>query len=48
MVVPEIGSVICSPTSVSMVLEYYGYDIDTEEVAENVLDKKKYLWKLVL
>ncbi|MDU5081097.1 peptidase C39 family protein [uncultured Tissierella sp.] len=44
MVVPEIGNVICSPTSVSMVLEYYGYDIDAEEVAENVLDKKENIY----
>lgn len=40
MVVPEIGNVICSPTSLSMVLEYYGHNIDTEEVAEHVLDKE--------
>lgn len=40
MVVPEIGNVICSPTSLSMVLEYYGHKIDTEEVAANVLDKE--------
>ncbi len=40
MIVPEIGSVICSPTSLSMVLEYYGYDIDTEEVAAHVLDNE--------
>jgi uncharacterized protein YvpB len=38
MVVPEIGNVICSPTSLSMVLEYYGHNIDTVEVAEKVLD----------
>lgn len=40
MLVPEIGNVICSPTSLSMVLEYYGYKMDTEEVAANVLDKE--------
>lgn len=38
MIVPEIGNVICSPTSLSMVLEYYGQNMDTEEVAANVLD----------
>lgn len=40
MVIPEIGNVICSPTSLSMVLEYYGHNIDTEEVAEYVLDQE--------
>lgn len=40
MIVPEIGNVICSPTSLSMVLEYYGLSFDTEKVAENVLDKE--------
>lgn len=40
MIVPEIGNVICSPTSLSMVLEYYGHKIDTEEAAANVLDKE--------
>jgi uncharacterized protein YvpB len=40
MTIPEIGSVICSPTSLSMVLEYYGYNMDTEEVAEKVLDRE--------
>lgn len=40
MIVPEIGNVICSPTSLSMVLEYYGYDMDTTEVAKNVLDNE--------
>lgn len=39
MIVPEIGNVICSPTSLAMVLEYYGYDMPTEEVAEKALDK---------
>lgn len=39
MVVPEIGNIICSPTSISMVMEYYGKKIDTEIVAEGVLDK---------
>jgi len=38
MVVPEIGNIICSPTSLSMVMEYYGQKIETEEVAANVLD----------
>lgn len=40
MIVPEIGNVICSPTSLSMVLEYYGYKLETEEVAAGVLDKE--------
>jgi len=44
MVVPEIGNVICSPTSLSMVLEYYGYDLETEEVAEKVLDEDAYIY----
>lgn len=39
MIVPEIGKVICSPTSISMVLEYYGVNLDTEKVAKNVLDE---------
>lgn len=39
MIVPEIGNIICSPTSLSMVLEYYGQNMPTEEVAEKVLDK---------
>lgn len=40
MIVPEIGNVICSPTSLAMVLEYYGQNMTTEEVAEKVLDKE--------
>lgn len=38
MIVPEIGNVICSPTSLSMVLEYYGHFEDTESVAKGVYD----------
>lgn len=38
-IVPEIGNRICSPTSLAMVLEYYGYKMGTEEVAEAVLDR---------
>lgn len=38
-IVPEIGNRICSPTSLAMVLEYYGHNIETEEVAEDVLDR---------
>lgn len=38
MIVPEIGNVICSPTSMSMVLEYYGHDIPTTEVAAAARD----------
>lgn len=38
MVVPKIGNIICSPTSLSMVMEYYGKKVDTEEVAANVFD----------
>lgn len=38
MVIPKIGNLICSPTSLAMVMEYYGQKIDTEEVAENVFD----------
>lgn len=38
-IIPEIGNRICSPTSLAMVLEYYGHKMDTEEVAENVLDR---------
>lgn len=38
MVVPKIGNIICSPTSLSMVMEYYGKKIDTEEAAAKVFD----------
>lgn len=38
MVVPTIGNSICSPTSLSMVMEYYGQKMDTELVAERARD----------
>lgn len=40
MIVPEIGNRICSPTSLAMVLEYYGEDMTTEEVSSSVLDNE--------
>lgn len=40
MMVPEIGNVICSPTSLAMVLEYYGQNMQTTDVASNVLDNE--------
>lgn len=40
MIIPKIGRRICSPTSVSMVLEYYGHNMKTEEVAARVLDRE--------
>lgn len=38
MPIPNIGNIICSPTSVSMVLEYYGHNMETEAVAAGVFD----------
>lgn len=38
LVVAEIGNIICSPTSLSMVFEYYGLDLPTEQVAKGTLD----------
>ena len=38
MAVPKIGNVICSPTSVAMVLEYYGTNLPTTTVAHGVYD----------
>lgn len=35
---PAIARRICSPTSLAMVLEYYGIDLPTEEVAYSVYD----------
>lgn len=37
--IPKIGNQICSPTSIAMVMEYYGIDIKTEVAAELVFDK---------
>lgn len=44
LVVPDIGGVICSPTSVSMILEYLGTNESTEKVATGCKDNynKKY------
>lgn len=36
--IPDIGNTICSPTSLAMVMEYYGYNYDTELVASHVKD----------
>ncbi|WDV45003.1 C39 family peptidase [Clostridiaceae bacterium M8S5] len=38
LVVPEIGGVICSPTSLSMVMEYLGVKENTERVAKGCRD----------
>ncbi|SHI47275.1 peptidase C39 family protein [Lutispora thermophila] len=38
MVIPKIGNIICSPTSVAMIMEYYGVNIPTEDVALGVYD----------
>ncbi|SCX91198.1 C39 family peptidase [Alkaliphilus peptidifermentans] len=38
MVIDNIGRIICSPTSLAMVMEYYGECMETEEVAEGVKD----------
>ncbi|HBL83570.1 MAG: hypothetical protein A2Y17_09485 [Clostridiales bacterium GWF2_38_85] len=38
MIIPEIGNKICSPTSLSMVLEYLGSDFETIKVANGVYD----------
>lgn len=38
MDIPQIGSVICSPTSLSMIINKYGYSKDTSHVAQNCFD----------
>lgn len=38
MVIPKIGNIICSPTSLSMVMEYYGVKVTTKEAAAGVHD----------
>ena len=37
--IPSIGNSICSPTSLSMVMTYYGYNDSQEDVAGSVFDK---------
>jgi uncharacterized protein YvpB len=37
---PRIRGSICSPTSVSMVLQYYGVNVPTAQVAANVFDRE--------
>lgn len=36
--VPDIGRIICSPTSLAMVMHYYGHNEDTEQVAAGARD----------
>lgn len=40
MSIPNIGNVICSPTSTTMVLNYYGYNYDPVEIARRVKGTK--------
>lgn len=44
MSVANIGSVICSPTSVAMVLNYYGYHFSQTQVAKKVFDHNKHIY----
>ncbi|HHW79890.1 MAG TPA: hypothetical protein GX742_03690 [Acholeplasmataceae bacterium] len=39
LAIPAIGNLICSPTSLSMVIDYYGYETDVVTVANAVSDK---------
>lgn len=36
--IPDIGRIICSPTSLAMVMHYYGHNEDTEQVAAGARD----------
>lgn len=36
--IPDIGRIICSPTSLAMVMNYYGHEEDTERVAAGARD----------
>ncbi len=38
LTVPDIGKIICSPTSVAMVMAYYGVIEETEKVAKGTVD----------
>ncbi|MCD4827728.1 MAG: C39 family peptidase [Acholeplasmataceae bacterium] len=37
--IPNIGNLICSPTSLSMILNYYDYSLSPENVASAIYDK---------
>lgn len=39
MTVPEVGNIICSPTSLSMILDFYGSSEDTRAIAELAFDQ---------
>lgn len=39
LAIPRIGNLICSPTSLSMVIDYYGFNTDVVEVSQAVIDK---------
>ncbi|MFB0918577.1 MAG: C39 family peptidase [Clostridiaceae bacterium] len=39
MTVPEVGNIICSPTSLSMILDFYGSSDDTRAIAELAKDQ---------
>ena len=42
--IPSIGNVICSPTSVAMVLNHYGYTFTQQEMAKKVYDNSKNIY----
>ena len=42
--VPDIGGVICGPTSCTMALDYYGWDLPTETVAADCYDSYNKLY----
>lgn len=42
--IPSIGNVICSPTSVAMVLNHYGYTFTQQEMAKKVYDNRRSIY----
>jgi len=42
--IPSIGNVICSPTSVAMVLNHYGYTFTQQEIAKKVYDNSRSIY----